>query len=496
MRIAALQLAGKTAAALPLLHVGAAAGPRALRAQLLPRVLLGAAAIRCVVVLDNFHEARTSAEQRAAFAHGLEEIPEGITVIVDLAQRSAAGVRAARREPPDRPDRRGRARAARPTKPRRSSAAIELDAQTCSASQRQSDGWVAALVLLARAPEPRTARRSTSRSAKARTRSSSISPARSSTARKPENQRVLMLTAIPPSFTQAEADRAHRQRGRAAAARLPLPPPSFHRPAPRRADDLSLPRAVPRVPARGGADAAVGRRAARSRARARPSSWPRAGRRATRSRSSATPANGRRCAALIRANALDWARQGRAQTLSDWIEALPAGDARGRSMARILVRSRVDLRRAAARPSGARARLRGVPRRRRSARPGARAQHDRHRLLLRVGEFRAARSLAAGVRAPARPRTTRRRSIAKASCARAPRMSDRAPVPQAGGPASSRRARNACDELIDGEERPQRADDGRLDAVQLHQLEDRRATRPTALVARIEPILARPRSRR
>jgi ATP/maltotriose-dependent transcriptional regulator MalT len=34
------------------------------------------------VVFDNFHEARTPSAQRAALAQGLEEIPEGSTVIV------------------------------------------------------------------------------------------------------------------------------------------------------------------------------------------------------------------------------------------------------------------------------------------------------------------------------------------------------------------------------------------------------------------------------
>ena len=34
----------------------------------------------CVVVLDNFHEARTGQEQRNALAQGLEEIPDGVTL--------------------------------------------------------------------------------------------------------------------------------------------------------------------------------------------------------------------------------------------------------------------------------------------------------------------------------------------------------------------------------------------------------------------------------
>ena len=110
---------------------------------------------------------------------------------------------------------------------------------------------------------------------------------------------------------------------------------------------------------------------------------------------------------LIRANALEWARHGRAQALSDWIEALPP-PVRGADpwldywfgRAWIFVQ-------AAAGTSGARARLRRVPRGRRPPRPGARAQHDRHRLLLRVGQLRAHRSLAARVRAPAQAASLR-----------------------------------------------------------------------------------------
>ena len=35
----------------------------------------------CVVVFDNFHEADTTPAHRAAFAQGLEEVPDRITVI-------------------------------------------------------------------------------------------------------------------------------------------------------------------------------------------------------------------------------------------------------------------------------------------------------------------------------------------------------------------------------------------------------------------------------
>ena len=143
----------------------------------------------------------------------------------------------------------------------------------------------------------------------------------------------------------------------------------------------------------------------------------------------------------------------------------------------------------------ARARVRGVPRRRRSARPGARAQHDRHRLLLRVGELRAARSLAAGVRAPARPgdRAAKldRESELRARAAYVIALLFRRPEDPELAACAQR-----LDELIDGESRPQRADDGRVDAVQLSQLEDRRATRPTRSSRASSRSSPSPRSRR
>ena len=46
---------------------------------------------------------------------------------------------------------------------------------------------------------------------------------------------------------------------------------------------------------------------------------------------------------LIKAHALEWARHGRAQALSDWIEALPPALRERRSLARLLVRPRLDL---------------------------------------------------------------------------------------------------------------------------------------------------------
>src|SRR5207249_213689 len=81
MRIAAQQLAGKAAAALPLFN----SEPQqdlARFARTFFRDLFSVLPRPCALVFDNFHEPRTSPEQRAAFAQGLDEIPEGITILV------------------------------------------------------------------------------------------------------------------------------------------------------------------------------------------------------------------------------------------------------------------------------------------------------------------------------------------------------------------------------------------------------------------------------
>jgi len=81
LSIAAESLAGKAAKSLPLFtsepqqDVG-----RFTRTFF--RELYASLPHPCIVVFDNFHEPDTSTEQRAAFVHGLEEIPEGINDIV------------------------------------------------------------------------------------------------------------------------------------------------------------------------------------------------------------------------------------------------------------------------------------------------------------------------------------------------------------------------------------------------------------------------------
>ena len=80
LRVAAEPLAGK-AAELPRFTPE----PRqdlARFARTFFRELFSALPHPCVVVFDNFHEPDTVPEQRTAFAQALDEVPEGITVVV------------------------------------------------------------------------------------------------------------------------------------------------------------------------------------------------------------------------------------------------------------------------------------------------------------------------------------------------------------------------------------------------------------------------------
>jgi predicted RNase H-like HicB family nuclease len=157
----------------------------------------------------------------------------------------------------------------------------DLDEQAVARITRQSNGWVAALVLL---------REHMSRAGA--TLDESIGEGKDAIFQyfageifnraRPENQRVLMLTAVSPSFTPAEAVALT---GSEIAAELLdyLYRGISSRPSQGHAHDLSLPRAVPRIPARRGEEAAVERRAARGgRARRRASERPRAGERCAR----------------------------------------------------------------------------------------------------------------------------------------------------------------------------------------------------------------------
>ena len=319
MRMAAVQLVGKKAAALP--HFNPEPQQDIARfARTYFREFFSVLPRPTVIALDSFQEARTGNELRAAFAHALEEVPDGITVIAisrgdpppEFA-RLVASRRIARIEPSALACTSDEAEAILGSNP--------LDGETLQRITRQSDGWVAALVLL---------REHLSRDGA--TLDESIGEGKDAVFQYfageifnralPENQRILMLTAIPPSFTQAEAIalggeeqtprlldylyRRHlfidRRRGT---------PTTYHyhglfrefllEEAKRRLSTderrLASARAALLMEARGQASDAL--------ALFRDADNVEAMRR------------------VIIANALDWARQGRAQTLSDWIEALP-----------------------------------------------------------------------------------------------------------------------------------------------------------------------------
>jgi ATP/maltotriose-dependent transcriptional regulator MalT len=146
LRIAAQQLAGKTAAALRQFT----SEPQQDLARFVRsffRDLFSALPLPCVLVFDNFHEADTTPVQRAAFAHGLEEVPERIAVFIisrtdpplEFARLVASG-RIARIDETELRCTENEAHSILGSQP--------VDRDQLLRIQRESDGWVAALVLL------------------------------------------------------------------------------------------------------------------------------------------------------------------------------------------------------------------------------------------------------------------------------------------------------------------------------------------------------------
>lgn len=276
---------------------------------------------RTIIVLDNFHEARASSAQIAAFAQGLEEIPEGITVVVTSRTdppaefaRLVANRLIARIEP-----------SALRLAPDEAASMLDgraLEPVALERIRRQSDGWVAALVLIREhLSRPDTALEESL--GEGRDAIFQYFAGEILNSAKPANQRTLLLTAIPPSITQAEAvaltgseDAArvleYLFRRHLFIERRRGTPTTYQYHALFR--EFLLEEAANRL-------SAEERRAASARAAA-----------LLRERGQAHEALGlyrdagdyEAMRTLILANALDWARQGRAQALSDWIEALPA----------------------------------------------------------------------------------------------------------------------------------------------------------------------------
>ena len=319
MRMAALQLVGKKATALA--HFNPEPQQDIARfARTYFREFFSVLPRPTVIVLDSFQEAKTGRELRGAFAHALEEVPDGITVIAisrSEAPQEFARLGASRRVARIEPS----ALACTPDEAEAMLAGNELDEQAVARITKQSNGWVAALVLL---------REHMSRAGA--TLDESIGEGKDAifqyfageifSRARPSNQRVLMLTAIAPSFTPAEAvaltgdeDAAqlldYLYRRHLFTDRRRGTPTTYHYHVLFR--EFLLEEAKKRLPSEE-------RRQATERAAEFLNARGQASDALTLYRDAGDAEAMRR---LIVANALDWARQGRAQTLSDWIEALP-----------------------------------------------------------------------------------------------------------------------------------------------------------------------------
>jgi LuxR family maltose regulon positive regulatory protein len=319
LRIAAEQLAGKPAAVLP--HFTSEPQQNLARfARTFFRDLFSVLPRPCVVVFDNFHEPDTVPEQRAAFAQGLEEVPEQITVVVisradppsELARLVASG-RIARIDEAELRCTENEAGAILGGQPG--------DREQLLRIQRESDGWMAALVLLREHLRRRGAALDES-PGEGKDAIFQYFAGEIFNGARPENQRVLMLSAIPPSITGSEVialtdnDEAPRlleylYRHHLFTDRRRGEQLTYHYHALFR--EFLIQELESRI-------ASEERRAATARAGHLV---------AARGEQSEALALFRDAGdweamrILVRAHALEWARQGRAQALSDWIEALP-----------------------------------------------------------------------------------------------------------------------------------------------------------------------------
>jgi ATP/maltotriose-dependent transcriptional regulator MalT/DNA-binding SARP family transcriptional activator len=320
LRIAARPLAGNAALKLPL-FTSEPQQNLARFARGFARDVFALLPHPCVVVLDNFHEPRTRREQRAALAQALDEVPEQITIVVVSRSdpppefaRLAAGGRIARVDEAQLRCTEDEAEAILGDQ--------RFDRQHLSRIYRQSDGWVAALVLLREHFRRRNAVLDESLGEGKDAIFQYFASEIFSGAR-PRNQRVLMLSAISPSITPQEAIaltgnedaprlleylyRHHLFIDRRRGEQL-----TYHYHALFREFLLEeLRKRVPQSELR----AATSQAAHQLSARGQQSEalilfreigeWP-------------------AIHSLVRAHALEWARQGRSQALSDWIEMLPA----------------------------------------------------------------------------------------------------------------------------------------------------------------------------
>jgi LuxR family transcriptional regulator, maltose regulon positive regulatory protein len=320
MRIAAQQIAGKAANELPV-FTPEPDQDLSRFARSFFRDFFSVLPHPCAVVFDNFQEMRVRQEGRVAFGQGLEEIPEGVTLIVisrtDPPPEFARLVASRRIARIDAAELR-----CTPEEGKGILGNRHLDRDDLARVQQQSDGWVAALVLLREHLSRRGAPLDESLGEGKEAIFQYFAGEIFNGAKK-ENQRILMLTAIPPSITAAEAVeltsdeeaprlleylyRRHlftdRRRGDQTTYHYHALFREFLR------DELE--KRVPATERR-----TVGTHAARLLAERGLVGEALA---LYRDAGEWEPMH-----ALIRANALDWSRQGRAQAVSDWIESLPA----------------------------------------------------------------------------------------------------------------------------------------------------------------------------
>lgn len=202
LRVASERLSRNSAATLPSFTPELRQNP-ARFARAFFRELFAVLPGRCVVVFDNFHEADLPPEQRAALAQGFEEIPEDACVIVisradpppEFARLVASG-RVARIDETELRCTSSEAQAML--------GAQAFDREQLARIDRQADGWMAALVLL----REHCRRYGASPDASLGEGKDAIFQyfaVEIFSGARPENRRLLMLMAIPPSITASEA---------------------------------------------------------------------------------------------------------------------------------------------------------------------------------------------------------------------------------------------------------------------------------------------------
>jgi len=320
MRLAAQHVAGKGAAALPVFSTTPEQDLGRF-ARGFFRDLFSVLPHPCTVVFDNFQEMRVAHAGRVAFAQGLEEIPEGVTVVIlsrtdpppEFARLGAAG-RIARID-----------EAALRCTNEEAEAILGghgVDRDVLARIQARSEGWVAALALLREYQRRRGAAPDDALGG-GKEAIFQYFAGEIFNGAPPGNQRILMLTALLPSITaqdavalcgDADAPRLleYLYRRRLFTDRRHGSETTYHyhalfREFLREACVRRLPEQERRRAIAQAATLLTGRgQVSEALALFREvEDWE-----AMR--------------ALIGTHALEWARQGRARALSDWIEALPA----------------------------------------------------------------------------------------------------------------------------------------------------------------------------